>query len=181
MKYIFKTILLFCFSGYLLILSSCQDSNTCDQIVETPLIVDFAVAVDSVTVKDTTIKAVTVICPELPDTVLIDNKNTGQFELLLNPNDDFSRFAISVSVPNQINDTLTETITLYDTLKIQYTRNPVLVSTACGFILNFELASVTSSGQIIDSIKVENKLISNERKDHIKIFVPRSGFTLPSE
>ncbi|NLF43076.1 MAG: hypothetical protein GX587_10305 [Bacteroidales bacterium] len=181
MKYIFKSILLFCFSGFLLILSSCQDSNTCDQIIETPLVVDFAVAVDSVTVNDTTIKAVTVICPELPDTVLIDNKNTGQFELFLNPNDDFSRFAISVSVPNQINDTLIENITLFDTLKIQYTRKPVLLSTACGFILNFEIASVAYSGQIIDSIKVENKLVSNERKDHLKIIVPRSGFTIPSK
>jgi len=181
MKYIINVFLLLCIPGYSLILASCQDSKTCDQIIETPLIADFAVAVDSVTVKDTTIKAVTVSCPELPDTVLINNKTTGQFELLLNPNDDFSRFAISISVPNQINDTLIENVTLYDTLKIQYTRKPVLISEACGFIINFEIASIANSGQIIDSIKIENKLVTNERKDNVKIFVPRSGFTLPSE
>lgn len=51
--------------------------------------------------------------------------------------------------------------TLFDTLTFRYGRNQFFVSNACGFTYFFNLSSVSTTHQFIDSIRIINSNVTN--------------------
>ncbi len=64
-----------------------------------------------------------------------------------------------------------ETDSLVDTLVINYTVVPVLVSYECGFTNTFEISGLSFTGYLIDSISLINNIANLDNEENLKIFL----------
>ncbi len=95
---------------------------------------------------------------------IVDNATAvSRIELPMNPVQDTT--TIIVAFPGEMKDSLI----------VIYNRNLNMVNVECGFSMFFDMVSISHTSFIIDSIVVVNNQITNQRNEHIKIFVPAAA------
>ncbi len=95
-----------------------------------------------------------------PDFLYKNLPNVNQFSLAFNPSSDSIRYAIGVS-PNGITDTIT----------INYTTQTVNLSAVCGDIQVNNITRVSTTKNLLDSIKIATPAVNTTEVENIKIYV----------
>jgi len=94
-----------------------------------------------------------------PDSLLYDSQNS------------LTKFSFPMDM-NAISSTLIIMAdSLVDTLIINYSVVPVLISYECGFTNNFEMSGLTFTRHFIDSISMINTIANLENEENLKIFL----------
>jgi hypothetical protein len=73
---------------------------------------------------------------------------------------------------NAVSSTLVmQADTLIDTLTIDYTVVPVMISFECGFTNTFEMSGISFTRHFIDSISVIKDVANLENEENLKIYL----------
>jgi len=91
------------------------------------------------------------------DTVLVKEKSVSNFIFTLDPSNTVSRMVFKL---NNIKDTVT----------ITYTTSPYFVSDACGYTFCHSITGITSTDNIIDSIKLADKSVTTNVKSNLRLY-----------
>lgn len=132
------------------IMTGCIVVELCDDSYDSELVATFKTEKEGET-ADTTVTSFTLlgIREGLPDSLLYNSESASGFIVPLDPNHNFSRFAIQV-------DTLSDTLTIY------YQHELYLISYGCGFGSLFTLDQVETTGRSIKKDSILNELIDAE-------------------
>jgi hypothetical protein len=150
--------------------SSCEKDDICDAATATTpkLIIEFYDILNPTVLKNITNLAVKEV--NSSEVVLFTEKS--KIEIPLKTNDDVTKFSF-------ILNSTAITIANEDFLKLNYIRQNIFVSRACGFKTTFTLNSITPfiktepaipDGYWIQNITVETSNITTENETHIKIY-----------
>lgn len=89
--------------------------------------------------------------------VLVNESSVATFSLPLNPDEQEVTLYITL---NQVNDTA----------KLVYDTYPHLVSSGCGYTFYFDITSLATTHNIIDSLIIENKSVTLDGKRNLRLF-----------
>jgi hypothetical protein len=139
----------------LVITISCGDGE-CN--LDTDSIITCTFSVEDATLKaDLFLDNMSVYSTEWEDT--ISYLETGAINFTLSPNDTITQVIVA-----------SETTTELDTITFKHQNEVVLLSTECGFVVNFEIDTVISTYHLIDSISLVNDEITSEENGLIEIY-----------
>lgn len=157
---------------------SCDPGEICKDSIEAYANTKFYKSLDGA-LKDTTFGKFIVRGIQNPDTIPSDTlSNVNALKLPLPQGIDSCMFVFSFavydSVLTQINDStikLIRTITHYvdDTIKLKYSRQLYLISADCGFAHLFDLKNISSTNNLIQSVKIVNSEIETSDEENIRI------------
>lgn len=150
--------------------SSCEKDDICDATTETTpkLIIEFYDILNPTVLKKVTNLAV----KEVGSTAIIGFASESKIQLPLKTNEDLTKYSLI------LNSTVATTAN-EDFLQLNYTRQNIFVSRACGyktiFILDPTAPFIKSETTIpenywIQDITVETSNITTENETHIKIY-----------
>jgi Family of unknown function (DUF6452) len=141
------------------ILFSCNNDI---QICEVPTLVQSGIgfyhAVDSTDITDTLLPQLSIVGIGAADT-LYNQTEAYSVTLPLNQNADSSRFII-----------FPDTTSIGDTVTLRYNRQPNFLSPGCGFVTFFTIDTVIATTHHIDSAVIENKSITNNYVENVKLY-----------
>lgn len=87
---------------------------------------------------------------------------TSSFALPLNPSRDSMRYRYSVDTSSAI----------YDTLTLRYVPSLRFISNSCGYTYYYEIASISGTRNVTDSVVLNNKNVNNEGSvRHVLIYL----------
>jgi hypothetical protein len=137
---------------------SCGDGE-CN--VETDSLITCTFLVEDATLKaDLFLDSLSVYSTEWLDTInKWDLEDDASFEFSLSPNDTITKVIIASKATTEL-----------DTITFQHQNKVVLLSTECGFVVNFEIDTVISTYHLIDSISLVNDEITSEENGLIEIY-----------
>ncbi len=153
-----KVIALFAVVMLLLMNVGCEEQIDCQLSTETPLRAGFYTMVNDTLELDTSTAVLSVIGLGQSDSILASAGEQLSFNLPLNPFVDSSAFIMIFDG-------------IHDTLSIRYNRRLQLLSEECGFITKFELSSVSSTHNHIDSLYIIEDNVDTENVRHLKIYL----------
>jgi hypothetical protein len=150
--------------------SSCEKDDICDTTTATTpkLIIEFYDSLRPTVLKNITNLAV----KEVNNSEILLFTEKSKIEIPLKTNEDITKFSF-------ILNSTAITIDNEDFLQLNYTRQNIFVSRACGFKTIFTLNSIspfiktepaTPDGYWIQNITVETSNITTENETHIKIY-----------
>ncbi len=89
---------------------------------------------------------------------------TSNFSLSLSPVADSCRWILLADTAS--------TGGLQDTLTFTYSKERTFLSNACGYAYVYQLTNVTSSNNMVDSLKVNNTLVNNNvNTTHVQVYI----------
>jgi len=106
--------------------------------------------------------------------VFVDNftlSGEGSDSLLHESISSVTRFSFPMDMNALSSTMILQADGLIDTLIINYTVVPILVSYDCGFTNAFEMSGLSYSRHLIDSVSMINNLASLDNEENLKIFL----------
>lgn len=94
--------------------------------------------------------------------LLIDSYGASQCYLPFRIDSDITQYQISC--------TPDEGTTLTDIVTFEYDRVPYFVNSACGAMYNFKIRSITTTGNVIDSVVCPEQIITNANIENLRIY-----------
>ena len=95
----------------------------------------------------------------------------GRDSLIYESQNSVSKFSFPMDMNDLSSTMILETDSLVDTLVINYTVVPVLVSYECGFTNTFEISGLSFTRYLIDSISLINNIANLDNEENLKIFL----------
>lgn len=95
----------------------------------------------------------------------------GRDSLIYESKNSVSKFSFPMDMNALSSTMILETDSLVDTLVINYTVVPALVSYECGFTNTFEISGLSFAGHLIDSISLINNIANLDNEENLKIFL----------
>jgi len=147
----------------IILMTGCLSVELCDDSYASELVARFKTEKQGET-ADSTVSSLTLygIREGLPDSLLYNSESASGFMVPLDPNQNFSRFAIQMD-------------TLFDTLTIFYQHEIYLISYGCGFGSLFTLEDpIGASGGIIKKDSILEEMIDAEyesNEEHIWLYL----------
>lgn len=92
-------------------------------------------------------------------TIFNRQPNTPAFVVTLNPIADSTTYILKLGdgFPN-------------DTLTIRYTNSSIVLSPECGTIFNHSITSTSTTNQVIDSVQIVDRSVTNVLRENLRIF-----------
>lgn len=137
--------------------TSCEEKTACDLTTDAPLQVGFYSLLNDTLELDTTATNFTAWGIGSTDTIYQLQSGLAEAELQLNPFIDKASYVLTF-------DSIT------DTLQVSYTRELELVSELCGFITLFDIQSIQTTRNYIDSVAIVNTKVTTDNVQHVKIY-----------
>jgi hypothetical protein len=134
---------------------SCGDGE-CNLDTDSQLTCTFSVE-DATLKADLFLDSLSVYSTEWLDT--INYSETGTINFTLSPNDTITQVIVASKTTIEL-----------DTITFRHQNEVVLLSTECGFVVNFEIDTVISTYHLIDSISLVNDEITSEENGLIEIY-----------
>lgn len=164
-----KLVLFSLFLATAFILWNCEKDDICDPVTPTTpkMIVEFYDN-NNATVKKT-VTDLAIVGEGLTEGILFDG--VSKIEVPLKITDDITKYSFILDAENPILSLRNE-----DKLEINYTRDNVFISRACGYKTLFTLTNpnginlATDANNWIKEITVQHYNIANEDEVHVKIF-----------
>ena len=164
-----KLVLFSVFFALAFILWNCEKDDICDPVTPTTpkMIVEFYDN-NNATVKKT-VNDLAIVGEGLTEGILFDG--VSKIEVPLKITDDVTRYSFILDAENPIVSLRNE-----DKLEINYTRDNVFISRACGYKTLFTLANpnginlTADPNNWIKEITIQHYNIANEDEVHVKIF-----------
>ena len=140
----------------LILLPACEDEGTCSENTVSRVNAGFYSLTGG---KETTspVNQLALYGITRQDSVILKS-NARNIEFPLSMHDTVNLFVMTAD-------------TLADTLGFRYANQIVLISWECGFTNRFEIRSVTSTHNFIDSIAIINPVADPSDEENIKIFI----------
>jgi hypothetical protein len=108
---------------------------------------------------DSTIPDLSVYAVEQPDTLLYDSLDRETAYLPLDPTRNQTRFVFVID-------------SISDTVSIEYSREQIFVSQACGFTTRFQISQARVTNAHFDSITTINPSVTlNENEEHFHLYL----------
>ncbi len=140
--------------------SGCQQDIVCEEATDAPLRIGFYTIAEDGQTATTSVDSLTIYGVGRPDAKIYDNrKNVVRIELPVNPTDDSTSYVFIF--PEHT-----------DTLWIEYSRSPHLISVECGFTMFYEIKNTLNTNHQVVRSDINNNLVSNTLDEHIQIFIP---------
>lgn len=159
-------LILFCFSGNILLVS-CLNDEVCEDVASVPVRIGFYAENPDETADNPvplSINNITIFGAG-NDSILYKNQdNVSQVELPLDANADSCAFIFRILTLDDAK------FFVEDTLWLFYHRKPNLISMECGFTTFFELTRLEYSRNIIDSVEIDDANITTSLNEHVKIY-----------
>jgi hypothetical protein len=95
----------------------------------------------------------------------------GSDSLLYDSINSLTRFSFPMDMNALSSTMILQADSLMDTLIINYTLVPILVSYDCGFTNAFEMSGLSYTRHLIDSVSMINNLASLDNEENLKIFL----------
>ena len=111
------------------------------------------------------------------DSLIVDSTTVSEFYMPLAPHETECRYFLRFTIAQEGVDSETgETVTTYghltDTLTVQYTAKPYFASRECGAMFYFDIANLTTTRHILDSVAVVTPTITNVSRENFRLFLP---------
>ena len=139
--------------------TGCQNDVVCEEVTGTSLRMGFYnLTADGQSVS-TAIDSLTIFGLNRPEDRIYDNQTSvARIELPLNPSSDTTAFVFMFPEAS-------------DTLWIEYSRIPHLISVECGFTMFFDIKSITYTNHHIITGEININLVSNALDENIKLVI----------
>ena len=172
MNRILKFFAFFCCS---LFLAACGDSNTCQKEVNTWLQANAYEMYYNTETEMMEAKALSipfVVYGVNNDSILYQGNNISAFSLPLNKFDSITEFVFSTPFV-QVQDTVSDTIFVNDTLSFYHKNELVLVSLECGCTVNYTIDAFSFTVNAIDSVVLISNEVQVGTKNNFNIYFKR--------
>ncbi len=138
----------------------CQQDIVCEAATDASLRIGFYTFSENGQATTTSVDSLTIYGVGRSETKIYDNrKNVVRIELPVNPTVDSTAYVFIF--PGHT-----------DTLWVDYSRNPHLISVECGFTMFYEIENVQYTNHQIIRSDINTNLVSNTLDEHIQIFIP---------
>lgn len=142
--------------GLLLMMTSCEEDQICDENTKTYLNAGFYKAVSG-ELQDSVLNNLRIFSPGM-DSLIYDSSGISSIKLPLD-------YAASQTQFIMINDSVA------DTLVFSYDKEMIFISYQCGFAPEYELLSTEHSSEGIDSVRVINSKIETTDEENLRIYL----------
>ncbi|MCG8412392.1 MAG: DUF6452 family protein [Bacteroidales bacterium] len=137
---------------------SCSD-DSCNRDVESLLQIDFHVTNDTLK-KDKFLDSLSIYFPSWSDSIHIANSSSDSSL--------FATFSPNMKSVQMIFTSPTDT--LIDTVTFYYQNEVIFLSPECGFVVDYQIDSLSNTNNIIDSISISNNKITTENDGLVEVF-----------
>lgn len=170
----FRAVLLIVAVGLIAVLAACGDDTCYDQRSALPMARFYykggttAVAVSGLTVGG---------IGAAGDSLIVDSTTVSEFYMPLAPRESecqyFLRFTIAQEgVDGETGNTATTYSHLTDTLTVRYAARPYFASRECGAMYYYDIADLSATNHILDSVAVATPTITNVSQVNFRLFLP---------
>ncbi|HEX2936893.1 MAG TPA: DUF6452 family protein [Bacteroidales bacterium] len=157
-----RILLSIAFAG---ILFSCNTEKMCNENRATYLkigVYSRTMADNKVVVKDSTLAGYAFNAVNGSETLWVDSANVKMLTLPLSQLADSSVIAIKLGYKSS---------NPFDYYRVKYRRSQVFINYECGFRTDFFIDTLISTNTQIDSIFINNRVVTDLDEEHIKIFL----------
>lgn len=138
---------------------SCNDNSCYDNGSSLPLVRFYMSGSD----KNISLSGVTLKGVGAPnDSALTDEKTLSEAFLPLRATMNTTQWVVEVAVTNGS--------TVSDTITLDYKSTPYFASSECGAMFSFELNNVTTTHNVIDSVVIRQKNVTNVKTENLRIY-----------
>lgn len=141
------------------IVVSCNDNSCYDNGSSLPLVRFYKSGSDkNITVSNVTLKGLG--APN--DSAYTEDKTISEAFLPLRATMNTTQWVVEVAVTNGS--------TVSDTITLDYKSTPYFASAECGAMFSFELNNVTTTHNVIDSVVIRQKNVTNIKTENLRIY-----------